>query len=58
MPLLFLLLIILAIRSVTLDGAIAGLNFLFKPDLAHVKSTVFLDAMGQASSPSPSAWVV
>ncbi|MDY9920088.1 MAG: sodium-dependent transporter [Proteiniphilum sp.] len=48
MPLLFLLLIILAIRSVTLDGAIAGLNFLFKPDLAHVKSTVFLDAMGQA----------
>lgn len=48
MPLLFLLLIILAVRAITLDGATQGLNFLFKPDLSHVKSTVFLDAMGQA----------
>lgn len=48
MPLLFLLLIILAVRAITLDGAAQGLNFLFKPDLSHVKSTVFLDAMGQA----------
>ena len=48
MPLLFLLLIILAVRSVTLDGAANGLKFLFQPNLEHVKSTVFLDAMGQA----------
>ena len=48
MPLLFLLLIILAVRSVTLDGATNGLKFLFQPNLEHVKSTVFLDAMGQA----------
>ncbi len=48
MPLLFLLLIVLAIRSITLEGAIRGLSFLFRPDLSHVKSTVFLDAMGQA----------
>lgn len=48
MPLLFLLLAVLAIRAITLDGAAQGLNFLFKPDLTHVKSTVFLDAMGQA----------
>ncbi len=48
MPLLFLLLIILAIRSVTLEGAVNGLNFLFKPNIEHVKHTVFLDAMGQA----------
>ncbi|MDR2816014.1 MAG: sodium-dependent transporter [Proteiniphilum sp.] len=48
MPLLFLLLVILAIRAITLDGAVEGLNFLFKPDLAHVKPTVFLDAMGQS----------
>lgn len=48
MPILFLLLIILAARAITLDGAVHGLNFLFKPDLSHVKSTVFLDAMGQA----------
>lgn len=48
MPMLFLLLIVLAVRSVTLEGAIDGLNFLFKPDLTHVKPTVFLDGMGQA----------
>jgi len=48
MPLLFLLLIILAVRSATLEGAVNGLNFLFKPNLEHVKQTVFLDAMGQA----------
>ncbi|RNC66114.1 sodium-dependent transporter [Proteiniphilum sp. X52] len=48
MPILFLLLIILAARAITLQGAVHGLNFLFKPDLSHVKPTVFLDAMGQA----------
>lgn len=48
MPMLFLLLMILAVRAITLDGASQGLNFLFKPDLTHVKSTIFLDAMGQA----------
>ncbi|MDO5523806.1 MAG: sodium-dependent transporter [Bacteroidia bacterium] len=48
MPVLFLLLIVMVIRATTLDGAAAGLNFLFKPDLQEVKSTVFLDAMGQA----------
>lgn len=48
MPLLFLLLIVLAARAVTLPGASEGLDFLFKPNLENVKSTVFLDAMGQA----------
>lgn len=48
MPLLFLLLIVLAIRAITLEGAASGLDFLFRPDMSHVKSTVFLDAMGQA----------
>lgn len=48
MPLLFLLLIILAIRALFLEGASEGLNFLFKPSLEHVKPTLFLDAMGQA----------
>ncbi|NLX65457.1 MAG: sodium-dependent transporter [Bacteroidales bacterium] len=48
MPILFLLLVVLAIRAITLDGAGAGLNFLFKPDWSQVKSTLFLDAMGQA----------
>lgn len=48
MPLLFLLLIILAVRAITLQNADEGLRFLFKPDMTRVKSTVFLDAMGQA----------
>lgn len=48
MPFLFLLLIILAVRALTLKGAVSGLSFLFKPSLTHLKPTMFLDAMGQA----------
>lgn len=48
MPVLFLILIILGIRSVTLNGASEGLAFLFKPSMENVKSTIFLDAIGQA----------
>lgn len=48
MPLLFILLIILAVRALMLDGASEGLDFLFKPNMENVKSTLFLDAMGQA----------
>ncbi len=48
MPMLFLLLIVLAVRAIMLEGASGGLAFLFKPDMEHVKPTVFLDAMGQA----------
>ncbi len=48
MPMLFVLLIVMAIRAVTLEGASQGLLFLFKPNLSEVKSTLFIDAMGQA----------
>lgn len=48
MPILFILLVILGIRSITLSGAQEGLSFLFKPNFEHVKSTIFLDAIGQA----------
>ena len=48
MPVLFLILIVLGIRSITLSGSIEGLTFLFKPNMQTVKSTIFLDAMGQA----------
>ncbi len=48
MPLLFVLLIVMGVRAVTLDGASQGLSFLFWPDLKEVKSTLFIDAMGQA----------
>ena len=48
MPLLFLTIIIIAVRSVTLPGAGAGLDFLFKPDFSKVTADTFLDALGQA----------
>lgn len=48
MPVLFLLLVVLAVRAVSLPDSTSGLRFLFNPDWGHVKSTVFLDAMGQA----------
>lgn len=48
MPLLFLLLLILTVKSLTLEGSSKGLRFLFMPNLEHVKPTLFLDAMGQA----------
>lgn len=48
MPLLFLLVIIVAIRSVTLPGAAAGISFLFKPDFSAITTDTVLDALGQA----------
>ncbi len=48
MPILFALLIIIAIRSVTLPGAGAGLAFLFTPDFSKVTGATFLAALGQA----------
>ncbi|HAM11420.1 MAG TPA: sodium-dependent transporter, partial [Bacteroidales bacterium] len=48
MPVLFLLLIALCIRSVTLDGAGEGLSFLFSPDFSKITPKVILEALGQA----------
>lgn len=48
MPLLFLMVIIIAVRSVTLPGAGEGLDFLFKPDFSKVTAGTVLDALGQA----------
>jgi len=48
MPLLFLILIILCNRSVTLPNASEGLTFLFQPDFSKIDSSVILSAMGQA----------
>jgi NSS family neurotransmitter:Na+ symporter len=47
MPLLLLLLAILAVRSLTLEGAGEGLKFIFKPDLSKVTASTFLEALGQ-----------
>lgn len=48
MPALAILFVILVIRSVTLDGASAGVAFLFQPDLSKVTSSTILEAMGQS----------
>lgn len=48
MPLLFILLVIIDIRSLTLPGAEAGLSFLFKPDFSKITISVLLAALGLA----------
>lgn len=48
MPALFILLIVVAIRSVTLEGAGAGLSFYLKPDFSKVTISTFVAALGQA----------
>ena len=48
MPTLYILFILIAIRSITLPGAGAGLEFLFKPDFSAVTGKTILDALGQA----------
>ncbi len=48
MPVLFVLLILLAVRSVTLEGSGAGLSFYLKPDFSKISFTTFARALGQA----------
>lgn len=48
MPILLLILIILDIRAVTLPGAGAGLEFLFKPDWSKLTVEGVLEALGHA----------
>ncbi|WZL74153.1 sodium-dependent transporter [Clostridiaceae bacterium 35-E11] len=48
MPTLFVLLIFIAVKSMSLPGAGAGLEFLFKPDWTKVSGKTVLAALGQA----------
>ncbi len=48
MPILLLILIVLCVRSVTLEGAGGGLAFLFKPDFSKITTRTVLEALGQA----------
>lgn len=48
MPLLFVLVILIIIRSVTLEGAGAGINYFLNPDFSKINGTVILRAIGQA----------
>ncbi|MFO6495877.1 sodium-dependent transporter [Bacillus sp. z60-11] len=48
MPALFIIFLLLIIRSVTLPGSMEGLEFFLKPDLSHIKTETILFAMGQS----------
>lgn len=48
MPALFVLLVVIAIRSVTLDGAMEGIKFFLKPDFSKVTIGTVMAALGQA----------
>lgn len=49
MPLLFVLIVIICIRSISLPGAGEGLKFLFNPDFSKINANVILEALGQAA---------
>ncbi|MGB2844650.1 MAG: sodium-dependent transporter, partial [Candidatus Aminicenantaceae bacterium] len=48
MPVLFLLIVFLAIRALTLPGAGKGIAFYLRPDFSKLNGTVILYALGQA----------
>ena len=48
MPILLGILIILGIKSLTLPGAKAGIEFFLKPDFSKITGTVLINALGQA----------
>ena len=48
MPMLFLIMIAIVIRVMTIPGATGGLSYLFKPDFSKITPQVCLAAMGQS----------
>ncbi|KEF40037.1 SNF family Na+-dependent transporter [Schinkia azotoformans MEV2011] len=48
MPSLFILFIILVIRSVTLEGGMEGIKFFLMPDMHEITSKTFIMALGQS----------
>ncbi len=48
MPLLFLLLVILCVASLSLPGAIEGVKYFVMPDFSKITLNVVVDALGQA----------
>jgi len=48
MPVLFILLLLMCVRSLTLPGAKEGLGFLFRPDFSKLTGAGILGALGQS----------
>ena len=47
MPLLFILMLAMVARNVTLDGAIDGIKFYLTPDFSKISMKLFIDVLGQ-----------
>ncbi len=47
MPSLFVILVLVMLRSVTLDGAMEGIRFFLTPDFSKINGGVILSALGQ-----------
>ncbi|QQF51383.1 sodium-dependent transporter [Campylobacter fetus subsp. venerealis] len=47
MPILFLLMICMVIRNLTLDGALEGVQFYLTPDFSKINTKLFIDVLGQ-----------
>ncbi len=48
MPALFILLLVLAVRALTLPGAAAGVAYYLRPDFSQISADSFLTAIGQS----------
>ncbi len=48
MPALFVLVVLLMLRALTLDGALEGVSFYLRPDFSQIRAQTFLDGIGQA----------
>ena len=46
MPILFIMLVVMAVHMVFMDGGTTGLRFLFEPDFSKITPKVVLEAMG------------
>ena len=47
MPLLFICLIVMVVKNLTLDGAMQGVSFYLTPDFSKITPKLFLDVLGQ-----------
>lgn len=47
MPILFLLMIIMVLRNITLDGAMEGIKYYLTPDFSKITLKLFVDVLGQ-----------
>lgn len=47
-PTLFILIVAIAVYSITLPGSSAGVEYLVRPDFSKVNTHTFIDALGQA----------